>query len=38
MAAVYKHHDEVALRIIKAGATPDIQDKVELALLLHSVK
>ena len=28
MVAVYKRHDEVALRIIKAGATPHLQDKV----------
>ena len=28
MAAVYKRHDEVALRIIQAGATPHLQDKV----------
>ncbi|CAI8035374.1 Ankyrin-3 [Geodia barretti] len=27
MAAVYKRHDEVALRIIQAGATPHLQDK-----------
>ena len=28
MVAVYKRHDEVALRVIKAGATPHLQDKV----------
>ena len=28
MAAVYKRHDEVALRIIQTGATPHLQDKV----------
>ena len=28
MAAVFKGHDDIALRIIRAGATPHIQDKV----------
>ena len=28
MAAVFNHYDEVALRILKAGATPHIQDNV----------
>ena len=28
MAAVYKRHDDVALRMIEAGATPHIQDQV----------
>ena len=28
MAAVFQRHDEVSLRIIKAGATPHLQDKV----------
>ena len=31
MAAVFKGHDDIALRIIRAGATPHIQDKVNLA-------
>ena len=29
MAAVFKRHDDVALRIITAGAAPAIQDKVK---------
>ena len=29
MAAVYKRHKDVALRIIQAGAAPHLQDKVE---------
>ena len=33
MAAVFKGHDDIALRIIRAGATPHIQDKVNLAKL-----
>ena len=33
MAAVYKRHDEVALRIIKGGATPHLQDKVQSSYL-----
>ena len=28
MAAVYKGHEAIALRIIEAGATPHLQDKV----------
>ena len=40
MAAVYKRHDEVALRIIQAGATPHLQDEVGFyfheSLLIHS--
>ena len=28
MAAVYKHHDDIALRLCEAGATPHLQDKV----------
>ena len=35
MAAVYKRHDEVALRIIQAGATPHLQDKVTWSMSSH---
>lgn len=28
MAAVYQHHDKIAMRLIEAGATPDLEDKV----------
>ena len=28
MAAVYNCHNEIALRLIEAGATPDLEDKV----------
>ena len=35
MASVYKRHDEVALRIIQAGATPHLQDKVKWSMSSH---
>ena len=39
MAAVFKGHDDIALRIIRAGATPHIQDKVNLTkLCYHLIK
>ena len=31
MAAVYKAHEDIALRLIEAGATPHIQDGVSLS-------
>ena len=37
MAAVWRSHVEVALRLIEAGATPDIQDKVRLLLHMTDV-
>ena len=36
MAAVFKGHDDIALRIIRAGATPHIQDKVNLTKLCYN--
>ena len=40
MAAVWDGHEEIALKLIEAGATPDIQDNVSqrnnLKLLPHS--
>ena len=29
MAAVYSNHNNIALKLIEAGATPHIQDKVD---------
>ena len=35
MAAVYKGYDDVALRIIQAGATPHLQDKVSVYIYIY---
>ena len=37
MAAVWRSHEEVALRMIEAGATPDIQDKARVMLYMTDV-
>ena len=34
MAAVYKAHEDIAMRLIEAGATPHIQDGVSLSFLV----